>query len=144
MEPTPETILADIVQTLREAGGFSQVVLGQAPAGADLPRASVRFDGLDESRPDDRPDGRWFRLRARIVIHTRSAGTSEAVTRTLELSRSAAAALLEDPYRGQRCRDLPIGKATEVSHCAASAAVKLPEAEATLTVHCHFELAEGE
>jgi hypothetical protein len=49
------------------------------------------------------------------------------------------AALLEDPFRGERCQDLPIGRATELGRSELVRGLKRPEVEMAFVVRCHFE-----
>ena len=51
----------------------------------------------------------------------------------------AMATLLEDPFRGERCQDLPIGQATELGRSELVRGLKRPEVEMTFVVRCHFE-----
>ena len=69
---------------------------------------------------------------------------AEGVCRAIELSALASEAVLDDPYRGQRCCDLPIGRATEIGHSELVSGLKRPEVEITVAVRCHFEVQEGE
>ncbi|MCJ7545025.1 MAG: hypothetical protein MUP47_10790 [Phycisphaerae bacterium] len=132
-------ILQDLVSALRACEQFAVVTLGDS-ADTAVPRAAVHHQGQDFFPADDRPDGRHVRLRCRVVIHTRCAQAAEQAQRELDLAAAAAEALLADPYRGGRCVDLPIGKATEVGQVEPSGTSHRPEVETTFTVRCHYEL----
>lgn len=132
-------ILQDLLQALRRSGPFATVSLGGEDGQAAVPRASVEPVGQDVFGPDDSPDGRWVRLRARVVIRTRSQGPAEAVARIGDLCEAAVAAVLADPHRGGRCRDLPIGRATEVDRVEVRTPLRLPDVEGSFLVRCHLE-----
>ncbi len=136
-------ILQDLVLALRACGQFAVVTLGDSGDTA-APRAAVQYEGQDVFPADDRPTGRYVRLRCRVVIHTRCSHAAEQAQRELDLAAVAAEALLADPYRGGRCTDLPIGKATEVGRVEPSGPARRPEGEIPFTVCCHYELTEGE
>jgi len=89
--------------------------------------------------PDDTPDTRWVRLRAKVVIRTRSQDESEAAKRMCQLSQAAMASLLADPYRGGRCNDSSVGRATEADHAEVNTLIRRPEVEAGFMVRCHFD-----
>jgi hypothetical protein len=69
-------ILADLVAALRVCGQFAVVTLGDS-ADTAVPRAAVHHEGQDFFPPDDRPSGRYVRLRCRVVLHTRCANAAE-------------------------------------------------------------------
>jgi hypothetical protein len=140
--PSAADVLQDLLQTLRGTGLFALVSLGDAGTASVVPRASVWYDGQEVFPSDDDVANRWVRLRARVTVHTRSENASEAILRAADLSEAAGEAILSDPYRGKRCLDLPIGRATEVGRSEMSFASKRPEAEMSFTVRCHFEAAE--
>jgi len=140
---TSADILNDIVSTLRATGQFDQVALGKSDTASVVPRVCVTHEGEESFRPDDASSSQWGRLQARITVHTRSDDTHEATLRAVDLSNAAAQALLVDPYRDQRCQDLPIGMATEIGRCELSKIVRRPEVEATFYVRCHFESEEA-
>ncbi len=144
MDSTASEILKHLAQTLRNTGAFAQVTLGGNESTTMVPRVRVICEAQDEFAADDTPGSRWVRLRVRVAVRTRSSDAAEAATRVLDLCNDAAESLLVDPYRGQRCRDLPIGPATEISRCTISIDVRRPEAEASFAVNCHFEIEEGE
>jgi len=133
-------ILQDLVQALRQSGQFAAVSLGGGDGETAIPRASVECQGQETFRPDDSPAGRWVRLRARVVVRTRTASDAETVSRLADLCEAAIATVLADPHRGGRCRDLPIGAATEVDRVEFNASVRRPEAEASFVVRCHLEV----
>lgn len=137
------TILGNIVSSLRSAGLFAAVTLGPEGSLTTVPRATVTLDGLENIPCDDSPSARWSRLLARVTVHTRSDDASESLTRALDLAAAARDALLTDPYRSQTCCDLPIGRATEIGRIEVSRNLKRPEAEASLSVRCHFETEEA-
>lgn len=136
-------ILNDIVSTLQAAGAFNQVTLGESNSSTEVPRASVVCDGLDALSPDDSAGGRWYRLRATIVIRTRSLDRSQAVARINTLAQAAIDALLADAHRGGLCQDLPVGPATEIGPARPTRGLKRPEAEITIDIRCHFEQEAG-
>lgn len=143
MAETAGEILQDIVETIRGSGEFAMVTLGQAAAATSVPRAEVICEGQDFSPADDSPSGQFARLRIRVTVHTRVDSPAKAVTRGLELCQTTAEALLADPYRNERCRDLPIGKATEIGRfetVSGSSGV----VEMAFTVRCHFSSQEGQ
>ena len=136
-------ILQDLVSALRACGHFAVVTLGPSSDTA-APRAAVHYDGQDFFPADDQPAGRYVRLRARVIIHTRCSHPAEQAGRELDLAGLAGEALLADPYRGGRCRDLPIGRATEVGQAEPAGTVARPEMETLFAVRCHFEIPGGE
>jgi hypothetical protein len=131
-------ILQDLVAALRVCGHFAVVTLGDS-ADTAAPRAAVHHEGQDFFPADDRPSGRYVRLSCRVVLHTRCADAGEQARRELDLAALAAEAILADPYRGGRCADLPIGKATEVGRVEPSGAARRPEVETAFAVRCHYE-----
>lgn len=143
MPSTSADILNDVVSTLRGTGQFAQVTLGKSDTASAIPRVCITHEGEESFRPDDASSSQWVRLRACITVHTRSDNTHEATLRAVDLSGAAAQSLLVDPYRGQRCQDLPIGRATEIGRCELSRTVRRPEVEAAFYVCCHFESEEA-
>jgi len=140
MAATSSGILQDIVSTLRSSGEFALVTLGRTDDQAQVPRAHVLYEGQDTFQSDDTPDSRWGRLRARVIVHTRCGSAAEGLGRANDLCDSAGRSLLDDAFRGQRCRDLPIGCATEIGAIEVVAGIKRPEVEISLDVRCHFEI----
>ena len=147
-------ILNDIVSALRNSGAFALVELGGSGSETTVPRATVVYETRETFASDGFPTSRWVRLKARVFIRTRSESPAEGVTRTVDLCGTAADAILQDPYRAQRCHDLPIGRATEVqlTHHArsdryperkTSLDVRAPHREMSLTVRCHYELPDS-
>ena len=132
-------IIRDLVSALRASGHFAVVTLGGS-ADTAAPRAAVHYEGQDFFPADDHPANRYARLRCRVTLHTRSSQAAEQTHRELDLSAAAAEALLADPYRGGRCCDLPIGKATEIGRAEPGTASR-PEVETSFPVRCHFEIA---
>jgi hypothetical protein len=137
MSNTAGEILLDIRDTLRSAGLFSSVTVGADADGAGAPRAEVVFTGLDESPADDAPLGRQVTLRARVVIHAKLGPPGGVLDRLLDLAGQAGAALLSDRFRGTRCRDLPIGRGTEIGHVSPEPSVRTPQAVG-FDVRCHY------
>jgi hypothetical protein len=136
---TAAGILQDIVSALRDTGAFREVTLGPPGESSVVPRAHVAYESQDVFPSDDSASGLWGRLRVRVTIHTRSDGRAEGTARAADLAATAAQALLADPYRGQRCRDLPIGSATEIERSEITPGIRRPEVEAAVSVRCHFE-----
>jgi len=136
-------ILDDLVDALRATGEFSSVTLGESGSATDVPRCSVIYEGTESFLPDDSPAARWVRLRAIVSIHARSIDSARGLRRADELSEQAMNSLLVDPFRGGRCRDLPIGRATEIGRCRLSRRPKRPEVEMTFDIRCHFETQES-
>ena len=136
-------ILQDIVNALRGTGVFEIVSLGDSGSSTVTPRASVLFDTEEFFQPDDVHSMRWIRLCARVRLRLRSANSAEGIARATDLCVAAAEAILEDPYRGQRCQHLPVGRATEVARCEINPSLRRPEIEVILAVRCHFETQEG-
>lgn len=132
-------ILKDIVSTLADAGLFATVSLGKSASDSAVPRAHVIYEGHDTFPSDDSSSNLWGRVRARVTIRTRSDDLAGGVTRAADLCTSAAEALMGDPFRGQLCRDLPIGPATEIGQSEIASDVRRPEMEITFRVRCHFE-----
>jgi hypothetical protein len=133
-------ILYDLVSSLRASELFALVTLGGCGSSGGVPRAAVLLEGQDFFQADDCPATLWVRLRVRIAIHLRSDDSAESIDRAGQLCASSVQALLSDPYRGQRCKDLPMGRATEIGRTELVPGLKRPEAEVTLTVRCHFEI----
>ena len=134
-------IVHDLRDALDAAGLFAAVATGDTASTA-VPRAVVRLARIERFRPDDEPDGVWLRVIVRIEIHTRELSPSQAQARSAELLSATAEAILADPTRGRRCRDLPIGPATEIDKLRPTDA-KRPAAAAELTVRCHARKEES-
>ncbi len=154
MASTATDILNDLVTALRDSGSFGLVELGGSRSDTTIPRSAVILENQETMGPDDDPAVRWVRLQSRIVIHTRCESPAGATERIVDLTAAATAAILADPYRGGRCHDLPIGRATEVVQAKhprderyperqRSLKVRSPEAEIVLTVRCHYQADEG-
>jgi hypothetical protein len=137
-------IIQDIVSALRSGVGLALVTLGPAPSATAVPRAAVIYEGEDSFPADDSPDCRHARLACRVIIHARCDQPAQQATRAMELCTAAREAILADLYRGGRCRDLPIGRATEVGRAKHVGGVKGPEVEAVLAVCCHFQVGEDD
>lgn len=147
-------ILNDLTAALRASGALMRVELAGRRSDTAIPRASVLFERRESFPSEPWPTSRWIRLQVRVLLHTRSESPSEGQMRLSDLAAAACDALLADPYRGGRCGDLPIGRATEVQlvrHAkderyperATSLSVRSPERELCLTVRCHYELADA-
>lgn len=154
MASQANAILNDLVTVLRGCGAFALVELGGSRAEATIPRAIVILERQETTVPDDDPSVKWIRLQARIVIRTRSESSSQAAGRIADLTDAAITAILTDQYRGGRCHDLPIGRATEVTQAEmsrderypqrkTSLTVSSPEIEIILIVRCHYQPADG-
>lgn len=135
-------ILQDLVATLRSTGAFAAVCLGESHQESAVPRACVVYEGQEWLPCDDEPAARWLRVRVRVTVHTRDENSGAATLRGAELCGAAAEALLVDPYRGGRCCDLPIGRATEIGQAEPRTGLKRPEVEMTFSVRCHAEIPE--
>ena len=142
MSDTVTDILTDMVEALRTSGQFRLVCLQDAASSTDVPRACISYEGQESFAPDDCGQGRWIRLAATVSVHTRSTEPSERIGRICQLGQAAIDALLSDRFRGQRCTDLPIGQATEVSRIRLDCTGKRPEVEMTFDVRCHFQTPE--
>jgi len=136
---TIHEILHDLGDSLRGTDAFASVTVGPDPDGARWPRAEVLFASADDRRPDDRSDGRWTTLRATVRISVRSSRPGDALGRALGLAGSAQEAILADRFRGQRCRDLPVGRATELGPVQTEPRLKPPHLAVSFEVRCHFE-----
>jgi len=136
-------ILTDILDALRDTKAFAAVTLGPDSDAARWPRAEVLLVRVERAQPDDSPQGAWWAIRAEVRICVRSTEETSALERALELAETAQAAVLTDRFRGQRCQDLPIGRATELGPADVEPAVKAPYLMVAFEVRCHFE-AEGE
>lgn len=132
-------ILSDLCEALRSAGVFEAVTVGPDADSARWPRAEVLLLSADEKHSDDAPDQRWTTLRASVRIQVRAAGPTDTLERGLQLAQDAQEAILADRFRGQRCRDLPIGKATELGPAKLEPHVKPPCLAVSFEVRCHFE-----
>lgn len=137
MTATSTGILDHLAATLRDAGLFAEVGVGESPASTSVPRARVLPDGAETFDADDAP-GPWWRLRARVVVTTRGADGEARAVAPVELAEAAAEALLADPYRDGLCRDLPVGRATEIVRVDPLEA-RSPQAAAVVILRCHFE-----
>jgi hypothetical protein len=138
MPNTAGEILVDIRDTLRSAGLFSTVSIGADADAAAAPRAEIAFIGLDESLADDVPRGRQSKLRARVAIHAKPGSSGDVLDRLLDLAGQAGEALLTDRFRGNRCRDLPVGRATEIGRVSPEPGVKPPAQAVGFDVYCHY------
>lgn len=147
-------ILNDLTAVLRASGAMASVEPAGRRSETAVPRASILFERSESFPSDPWPTSRWIRLQARVLIHTRCESPSQGQARLNDLAATACEALLADPYRGGRCRDLPIGRATEVQiirqpkderypERATSLDVRSPERELCLTVRCHYELPDA-
>ncbi|MHC4981546.1 MAG: hypothetical protein ACYTF6_00045 [Planctomycetota bacterium] len=143
MPSTLTAILQDIVSTLVDSGLFAEVSLGNSEGSTAVPRAHVTYEGHEVFFSDDNAGNLWVRLRARVLIRTRSDNLATRLARTADLGTSAGDALMADPYRGQRCRDLPIGGATELGRSELTHGIRRPQVEMALAVRCHFEQEES-
>lgn len=132
-------ILKNLRDTLRAASVFESVSLGADADSAACPRAEVTLTGVEELAPEGLADGAYRRLKAAVRVLARAAAPGEALTRALALAETARAAVLVDPFRGDRCADLPIGRATECGPLRPEPHVKPPTAAVTFEVRCHFE-----
>ena len=137
-------ILQNLLSTLRTADLFAHVAIGKTSSETSVPRANIIYEGDDVFESDDTASTRWARLRASVEIHTRCDDSAESATRLADLAAATRETLIADPYRGQLCIDLPIGRATEVTAYRTLGNLKRPEAECTLNLRCHFELEEEE
>lgn len=140
MASAPSLILQDIVSALRSSGEFQLVTLGRVDDETRIPRAHVLCEGQDVFQSDDTPASQWARLRVRIVVRTRSASDGDGLSRAHDLCESARESLLSDVFRNQQCRDLPIGRATEIGSTEVVGGMKQPVAEMAFDVRCHFEI----
>jgi len=150
MSATVTAILNDIVSTLRSSGHFAAVCLGEGGSESAVPRAAVVYEGQESvpgstasSPPSggDMPQGQWLRVRARVVIRTRSQDAASGVRRVLELAELAATAIMADPSRGGNCRDLPMGPATEIESRQLNESIRRPDVEASIAIRCHLDTA---
>ena len=135
-------IMNNVLQCLRDSRIFAEVSLGLAAMQSAVPRAHLLDDGQDFFRSDDSAAARWVRLKLRLVVHTRSIESADAITRADDLLQSAVAAILADPYRNGLCQDLPIGLACEVESIDqgnASDKKPRPEIELSATLRFHYE-----
>ena len=139
MSSTTGDILTDICQTLRDGGEFAAVTVGPDNNAARWPRAEVILVSVAESQADDKPEGRWCTMKAKVCIHVRSDEPADAFARATDLAESAREALLTDRFRSQHCRDLPTGKATETGPLKVESKVKAPYLAVAFEVRCNFE-----
>jgi hypothetical protein len=135
---TAGDILVNLRDALRASGLFAEVSIGPAVDTGKFPRAELHLSAVKETVPDDNPAARWLMLRARLAITVRGAGAEQL--RAWELAEAAGAALLADRFRGQRCRDLPTGRATELGVAELSPHAKPPLAEVSFEIRCNLEL----
>ncbi len=136
-------ILADIRQAIADTQAFAAVTLGADKDSAHWPRAEVMLTSTEAVPADDDPESHWFTLRANVFIHVRATHEGSAISRALDLAQTAQESLLADPYRGQRCRDLPIGRATEIGQTRPEPGFKSPYLAVAFDVRCRFE-SDGE
>jgi hypothetical protein len=136
--PTAD-ILADMRDALAAAGVFAAVTIGPDADSARSPRAEVLLADLEQARPDDRPEGRWLALRARVRIVVHHPDARGALERALELAQAAEEALLADPSRGGRCQDLPTGPSTEIGPAKVEPGTRPPYLAMSLEVCCRLE-----
>lgn len=132
-------ILQDITETLRASGVFETVSLGEDAGSDALPRASVTLESFQTFACDDGGAESWVRLCVSIRMRVRAGDYSTAVSRLTDLAAEATEALMEDPYRGQRCLDLPVGRATEIGRLELTAGLRRPDLEGSVAARCHFE-----
>lgn len=144
MSKTAPEILTDLCDAVRGTGAFHSVTIGPDEDATAYPRAEVLLVSTDEARPDDTADTRWTTLQATIRIHVRSHEHADALERSLELAGLAQEAILTDRFRGQRCKHLPIGRATELGTAILVPRVKSPYLAVSFEVHCHFESDEAQ
>ena len=137
-------ILESIVETLRSAGVFASVELGERGSATEVPRANVLPECEETLRPDDLADARWLRLSARVILRTRADNRAEGLSRLMDLHRAAADALLADRFRGGLCRDLPVGRATELGRAEVARGIRRPELEMSFPVRCHYQVQEAQ
>jgi len=144
MSSVTTDILQDLTQTLRNSGLFQSVTTGSRGTDTAIPRAAIICEREETLAPDDSASSRWGRMRAIVKIHTRCGTSSYATSRLADLVAAVSEALLADPYRSGLCRDLPIGRATEIDGCRAATDLKRPEIEAGIDIRCHFEIQEAQ
>lgn len=87
MPSTAGEILVDIRDTLRGTGSFASVTLGGDKDAARWPRAEIMLVSMNQMPPDDRADGRWSALKAKVYIHVRSAEEGLALEAPWTLSK---------------------------------------------------------
>jgi len=143
MSSTAEAILQNMVEVLQATGKFARVSLGAPDSSTAIPRARLQYQGEEIFHADDSPAERWVRLHARVTIQTRSDDSAEGVLRAADLCQAAGEALLDDPYRGVLCSDLPIGRATEIRRTELPQRLRRPAVEIIFYVRCHFEVQEA-
>jgi len=139
---TEAAILTDLCETVRATGAFAAVTIGPDADSARWPRAEILFESLRRIPAEDRADAFWCALTARVRISLRLASGSADPQRALDLAETVGQALLVDRFRGQRCRDLPIGRATELGPTQLKTDLKQPYLAASFEVRCHFESQE--
>lgn len=139
MASTETAICRDAAAALAASGLFAETHVGLDAASNAVPRASVAVEGREVFLSDDRPNGLWVRLRLRVFVRDRADNVGDGVARTADLCAAAGAALLADPKRGGLCRDLPVGRATELGATDKVTGVRRPAVEASLAVRCHYE-----
>jgi hypothetical protein len=137
-----DDILADLRDALRATGAFAAVTVGEAGGSARWPRAEIVFESLDDSPADDAASAAFRQLRASVRILARGSADGGALARCLTLAEAARAAVLADPHRGGRCRDLPIGRATEPGPVRLGPPVRGPHLAVRFEVRCHFQSEE--
>ncbi len=136
-------ILADIRDTLRAIGSFASVTTGPDRDAARWPRAEVQLVSIEQSPADDRAGRLWTCLRARLCLHVSAPEQGSALERAMELTDAAQQALRVDRFRNQRCRDLPVGLATELGPARVEPNVKSPYLAMSFEIRCHFESEGG-
>jgi hypothetical protein len=136
-------ILTDILDAIRNTEAFAAVTLGPDNDAARWPRAEVVPITIEHLQPEDAPEGQWCALSAQVYIHVRSTEKASGLERALSLAGTAQAAVLTDRFRTHRCRDLPIGKATELGPAKFKPEVRSPYLAVAFEVRCHFEF-QGE
>lgn len=139
MTSTAGEILTDIRDTISGTGAFAEVTLGSHKDSVSWPRAEVLWASLDQAQADDTPGSHWLTLEAKVCVYVHSTGERKALDRALDLAQTAQEALLADRFRGQRCRDLPVGKATELGLTKVERGTRSPYLSLVFEVACHFE-----
>ena len=139
MSATVANILIDLRDTLRSTGDFQAVTLGPDADASRWPRAEVILIATEEKQTDDAANSRWLTVQAQARVYVRSTGGADALQRALVLAESAEEALLADRFRGQRCQDLPTGKATQLGPVTVEPNVKAPHLAVSFEIRCRFE-----
>ncbi len=136
MSATVADILTDLRDTLRSTGDFQAVTLGPDADASRWPRVEVILVATEEKQADDAANSRWLTAQAQVRVYVRSTGGADALQRALALAESAQEALLVDRFRGQRCQDLPTGKATELGPVTVQPNVKAPHLAVSFEIRC--------